>query len=327
MAIPGDHLAILHGAAGGPEVLQAVRQPVPRPGPGEILVRVAAAGVNRHDIGQRRRAPGGERTDVFGLEVAGEVVALGPGVSEWQTGDRVCALVDGGGYAEYAVAPASNALPVPQGFTMAEAAALPEALFTVWYNFFDVGRLQPGERVLIHGGTSGVGSLGIQLLAALDHDVLATCGDARKCAAALRFGARRAIDYRKEDFVAAVLEATGGRGVDVILDMAGGAYAEANLDAIASGGRIVHLSPGTGSFCPPLAKIMAKRACVTGSRLRPVPVETKAKMAAALRRVVWPRLGTRIRPVIDSTFPLAQAADAHRAMERAEHIGKIVLVP
>jgi putative PIG3 family NAD(P)H quinone oxidoreductase len=327
MTLPSDHLVVLHSAAGGPEVLLPVRQPLPAPGEGEILIRVAAAGVNRHDLGQRRRAPGGEHTDVFGLEVAGEVVALGPGVEAWRVGDRVCALVDGGGYAEYAVAPASNTLPVPSGFGMPDAAALPEALFTVWYNFFDVGRLQPGERVLIHGGTSGVGSIGLQLLAALDYEAYATCGDDRKCEAARGFGARVAINYRTADFVAAILEATAGRGVDLVLDMAGGAYAEKNLDALAFGGRIVHLSPGTGNFCPPLAKIMAKRACVTGSRLRPVPVAVKARMATAIARTVWPLLGASVRPVIDATFPLARAADAHRAMERAAHIGKIVLVP
>ncbi len=327
MNLPACHTVVAHSAAGGPEVLELAERPVPAPGTGEILIRVAAAGVNRHDVGQRRRAPGGEHTDVFGLEVAGEVVARGPGVSEWEIGDRVCALVDGGGYAQYAVAPASNTLPLPEGFSLQEAAALPEALFTVWYNCFDVGRLQPGERVLFHGGTSGVGSMGIQVLAALGYEVYATCGDARKCEAARGFGARRAIDYRSEDFVAAVHEATGGRGVDLIIDMAGAAYAEANLDAIAFGGRIVHLSPGTGAFCPPLAKIMLKRACVTGSRLRPVPVETKARMAAELRRIVWPLLGAPVRPVIDSTFPLVQAAEAHRAMERAQHIGKILLLP
>jgi putative PIG3 family NAD(P)H quinone oxidoreductase len=327
MPLPARQLAVLHTAAGGPEVLQPVEQPLPVPGAGEILVRVAAAGVNRHDVGQRRRAPGGERTDVPGLEVAGEVIALGDGVTEWQPGERVCALVDGGGYAQYAVAPAANTLPVPAGFSDLEAAALPEALFTCWYNFFDVGRLQPGEHVLIHGGTSGVGSIGLQLLAALGHEAYATCGDDSKCAAARGFGAKRAINYRTEDFVAVVRAETAGRGVDLVLDMAGGAYAEANLDALAFGGRIVHLSPGSGGFCPPLAKIMAKRACVTGSRLRPVSVADKARMAADLRRVVWPLLGARIRPVIDATFPLAEAAEAHRAMERGAHIGKILLLP
>jgi putative PIG3 family NAD(P)H quinone oxidoreductase len=327
MNLPARHLVVAHSAAGGAEVLKLEERPLPVPHDGEILIRVAAAGVNRHDIGQRKRAPGGEHTDVFGLEVAGEVVALGAGTSEWRIGDRVCAIVDGGGYAQYAAAPGSNTLPAPDGFSLEEAAALPEALFTVWYNCFDVGRLTPGERVLFHGGTSGVGSMGLQVLAALGYEVYATCGDDRKCEAARGFGARRAINYRSEDFVAAIGEATGGRGVDLIIDMAGGAYAEANLDALAFGGRIVHLAPGSGTFCPPLAKIMGKRACVTGSRLRPVPVETKAVMAAELRRVVWPLLGARVRPAIDSTFPLAQAADAHRAMERAQHIGKIVLVP
>jgi putative PIG3 family NAD(P)H quinone oxidoreductase len=327
MPLPARHLAILHTAAGGPDVLQPVEQPLPLPGPGEVLVRVAAAGVNRHDVGQRRRAPGGERTDVPGLEVAGEVVSLGPGAGDWQVGDRVCALVDGGGYAQYATAPAANTLPVPAGLSDLEASALPEALFTCWYNFFEVGRLQPGERVLIHGGTSGVGSIGLQLLAALGHEAYATCGDDRKCAAAQGFGAQRAINYRTEDFVAAVRDATAGRGVDLILDMAGGAYAEANLDALAFGGRIVHLSPGAGGFCPPLAKIMARRAYITGSRLRPVSVADKARMAADLRRVVWPLLGTRIRPAIDSTYPLTEAARAHAAMERAAHIGKILLIP
>jgi putative PIG3 family NAD(P)H quinone oxidoreductase len=327
MPLPSHHLVILHSAAGGPEVLKRAEQPVPSPRAGEILIRVAAAGVNRHDVGQRQRRPGGEHTDVLGLEVAGEVIAVGEGVTEWKRGDRVCALVDGGGYAEYAIAPASNTLPIPAGFTDQEAAALPEALFTVWHNFFDVARLQPGERVLIHGGTSGVGSMAIQLLAALGYEVYATCGDDRKCNAAERFGAVRAINYRTENFVAELREDTEGRGVDVILDMAGVAYATQNLDTIAYGGRIVHLSPGTGTYSPPLAKIMAKRAIITGSRLRPVPVDAKAKIAAALRQEVWPLLGTKIRPVIDSTFPLAEAARAHAAMERGEHIGKLLLLP
>jgi putative PIG3 family NAD(P)H quinone oxidoreductase len=327
MPLPSHHFVIVHSAAGGPDVLQAADQAVPLPRAADILVPVAAAGVNRHDIGQRKRRPGGEHTDVFGLEVAGQIAAIGPGVTQWQVGDRVCALVDGGGYAQYAVAPASNALPIPEGFTDQEAAALPEALFTCWYNFFDVGRLQPGERVLIHGGTSGVGSMGLQLLSALGHEVYATCGDDRKCNAAEGFGAARAINYRDENFIAVIREVTEGQGVDLILDMAGAAFAEKNLDALAYGGRIVHLSPGTGTFCPPLAKIMTKRACITGSRLRPVPIEVKARMAEALQRVVWPLLGTKIRPVVDSTFPLTEAAAAHAAMERAEHIGKILLIP
>lgn len=327
MPLPTHHLVILHSAAGGPEVLKAVEQPLPAPRAGEILVRVAAAGVNRHDVGQRKRRPGGEHTDVLGLEVAGEVAALGAGVSEWREGDRVCAIVDGGGYAQYALAPAGNTLPVPEGFSLDEAAALPEALFTCWYNFFDVGRLAPGERVLIHGGTSGVGSIGLQLLAALGHEAYATCGDDRKCNAAEGFGAVRAINYRDERFVEVIREVTGGRGVDLILDMAGTAYAEQNLDALAFKGRIVHLAPGSGAYSPPLAKIMAKRACITGSRMRPVPVAEKAAIAAELRRVVWPLLGAKIRPVVDSAFPLVEAAAAHAAMERGAHIGKILLRP
>lgn len=326
MQLPTRQTVIAITAAGGPEVLKPVQRPVPVPRDGEVLIRVSVAGINRHDCGQRRGGPAHAHSDVPGLEVAGEIVALGNNAAPWRIGDRVCALVDGGGYAQYAIAPASNTLPLPVGFSAAQAAALPEALFTAWYNFFDVAHLAAGERVLIHGGTSGVGTLAIQMLVALGHEVFATCGDERKCEAAVKLGATRAINYREDDFRPVIEEATGGHGVDVILDMSGGAYAEANLDALAYGGRIVHISGGGGKpFSAPLPKIMRKRAIVTGSLLRPTPVAVKAVVARNLHEKVWPLLGHRIAPIIDSTFALEQASEAHARMERNEHIGKILL--
>jgi len=312
-------------AAGGPEVLQVVEREVPKPAKGEILIRVEAAGINRHDVGQRKNGPNHAKSDVPGLEVAGEIVERGPEADEYSVGQKVCALVDGGGYAQYTIAPASNSLPYPTGFTALEAAAIPEALFTTWYNCFTVANLQPKDRVLIHGGTSGVGTLATQLLTSFGHEVYVTCGDDKKCAFARTLGAKAAINYRTEDFVEVVKRETGGKNVDLIIDMAGGTYASANLDALASGGTVVHLSSGGGSYCPPLAKIMVKSARLTGSRLRPVSIEKKAQMAAEFHAQVWPLLGSKIRPVIDSVFALHEAADAHRAMERNTHIGKIML--
>lgn len=322
---PKTQKVIAITAPGGPEVLQVVERPVPKPGNGEVLIRVEAAGINRHDVGQRKNGPNHAKSDVPGLEVAGEIVECGPEVAGVALGQKVCALVDGGGYAHYAIAPASNTLPHPSGFSALEAAAVPEAVFTVWYNCFTVTSLRPQDRVLIHGGTSGVGTIATQLLAAFGHEVFVTCGDDRKCAFARSLGAKAAINYRTEDFVQIIGRETGGRNVDLIIDMAGGTYASANLDALAAGGTITHLSSGGGQYCPPLAKIMAKSARITGSRLRPVSVEKKAQMAAELREKVWPLLGNKIRPVIDTVFALHEAADAHRAMERNAHIGKIML--
>lgn len=327
--IPFLHTAITISAAGGPEVLSEVSAPTPLPGHGEVLIAVQAAGVNRHDCNQRRRGPSPAHSDVPGLEVAGVVAAVGLGVAPERLGQRVCALTDGGGYAQFATAPATHALPMPEGLSWSEAAALPEAAFTVWHNFFGVARLAAGESVLIHGGTSGVGTLAIQILSALGHPVFVTCGSEEKVAAARRLGASLAMDYRQEDFADAVQAHTTGRGVDVILDMSGGRYSVSNVKALARRGRIVHLSPGEDAALQvPLRALMAKEAVVTGSLLRPLPDAEKTAIAERLRSVVWPLIaGRRVRPVIHQTFALQQAEQAHRAMEEGAHIGKIVLVP
>lgn len=315
--------------AGGPDVLELRARPVPVPGPGEVLVSVEAAGVNRHDVNQRRRGPSAGHSDVPGLEVAGRVVAVGPGVTEFAVGDGVAALTDGGGYADHALAPAACAFAIPEGLGFVEAAALPEALFTVWHNFFGVAALGPGETVLIHGGTSGVGIIAIQLLSALGHPVLVTCGSAEKCAAARDLGAAAAFDYHADDLATTILAATDGRGVDVVLDMSGGRHTAASLAALARGGRIVHLSPGDGAdFVAPLRAIMAKEARITGSLLRPLPEREKAAVADALRKVAWPLVAAgEVRPVIHRVLPLAAAAEAHALMEEGRHVGKIVLAP
>lgn len=315
-------------AAGGPEVLQPRLEAMPQCGSQQVLIEVSAAGVNRHDVNQRRRGPDAHHSDIPGLEVAGRIVAVGAKVSQHTLGDAVCALIDGGGYARYAVADEALTLPVPAGMTMTEASALPEALFTTWHNFFDVARLRAGERVLIHGGTSGVGSVAIQLLRAFGHEVYATCGTDEKCATARSLGARDAFNYRTDDFARRTLEATGQRGVDVILDMAGAVHAGANILALARRGRIVHLSPGGGAEMRfPLRALMQKEGVVTGSLLRPLPLDEKAVIAAALADKVWSRLGTQIRPMISCTLPLAQAAQAHQRLEEGDAAGKIVLLP
>ncbi|MGE0801365.1 MAG: NAD(P)H-quinone oxidoreductase [Lautropia sp.] len=330
-AATAEDTAIFITAPGGPEVLQPRRIARPVPTGDAVLIRVAAAGVNRHDCGQRRRGPVPAHSDIPGLEVAGTIAALGDALGDaggWRVGDRVCALTDGGGYATHALAPAGHVLPIPDGFDFVRAAALPEALFTVWFNIFELGRLGPGESVLIHGGTSGVGTIGIQLLGALGHPVMVTCGSAAKCRVALDLGARAAWNYRSDDFVAGVRAATAGRGVDAILDMAGGRYSERNLEALAHGGRILHLSPGDGGrFDAPLQLVMAKQAIVTGSRLRPLPADRKTGIARKLRARVWPLLGQRIEPVIASVRPLAEAAAAHAEMEGGDLIGKLILTP
>lgn len=325
--LPPRQTVIRITAPGGPEVLLPESQPVPQPRDGDILIAVRAAGVNRHDCNQRGRGPSPDHSDVPGLEVAGEVVAVGRGVAPGWLGQRVCALTDGGGYAPFAIAQAAQALPVPEGLDWVQAAALPEAAFTLWHNFFGVARLAAGESVLLHGGTSGVGTLAIQVLTALGHPVYATCGSPDKVAAARRLGARDAVDYRREDFVSVLRERTAGRGVDVILDMSGGRYSTQNVDLLARRGRLVHLSPGAGAlFQAPLRAIMAKEAVVTGSLLRPLPNAEKAAIAERLRVVVWPLIAEgRVRPVVHRVFPLAQAAEAHRVMEAGEHIGKLVL--
>jgi NADPH:quinone reductase len=326
--IPPVQTVIRISAAGGPEVLVQVNAPTPHPKHGEVLIAVQAAGVNRHDCNQRRRGPSPAHSDVPGLEVAGPVVAVGPGVAPEWVGQRVCALTDGGGYAQFATAPAAHVLPVPEGLSWSEAAALPEAAFTVWHNFYCVARLAAGESVLIHGGSSGVGSLAIQILSALGHPVFVTCGSDEKVAAARRLGATLAMDYRHEDFSGAVQEHTAGRGVDVILDMSGGQYSVSNVNALARRGRIVHLSPGEGADLQvPLRALMAKEAVVTGSLLRPLPDAEKTAIAERLRVVLWPLIARRrVCPVIHETFALRHAEDAHRAMEEGAHIGKILLI-
>ena len=327
--LPATMTAIEIAEPGGPDVLRPAERPTPEPGLGEVLVKVAAAGVNRPDVLQRKGGypPPPGASDIPGLEIAGTVVALGPGAGRWRIGDRVCGLVTGGGYAEYCAVPTVQCLPVPAEFDMVKAAALPETFFTVWTNVFQRGRLEGGERFLVHGGSSGIGTTAIQIAHARGARVFATAGSAEKCAACERLGAERAINYRDEDFVAVVKELTGGEGVDVILDMVGGDYIARNVAALRTGGRLVYIAFLGGSkveldFLP----IMLKRATITGSTLRPRGVEEKGVIAGELEREVWPLLDSgRIGPVIDSTFPLAQAADAHRRIDAAEHIGKIVL--
>jgi putative PIG3 family NAD(P)H quinone oxidoreductase len=314
---------------GGPEVLWLADGPVPRPGPREVLIRVAAAGVNRPDLLQRAGSypPPPGASPVLGLEVAGTIAALGGEVADWREGDSVCALVPGGGYAEYCLAPAPHCLPVPRGLSMVEAAGLPETFFTVWSNVFDRGRLQPGESFLVHGGSSGIGTTAIQLAHAFSARVFATAGSPEKCAVCTELGAERAIDYRREDFTAIVKEATEGRGVDVILDMVGGPYVEKNLRALAVEGRLVQIAFLQGSKVTlDLVHLMMRRQTITGSTLRPRSVADKAAIARALREKVWPLIeAKRVRPVIDRSFPLAEAAEAHRLMQSSAHIGKIIL--
>ncbi|KGM34376.1 NAD(P)H-quinone oxidoreductase [Inquilinus limosus] len=328
--LPETMTAIVIEAPGGPEVLKPATLPVPAPGAGEILVKVEAAGVNRPDVLQRRGMynPPPGASPLPGLEVAGTVAALGPDVSGWSVGDPVCALVAGGGYAEYCVAPAPQCLPVPKGLSAAEAAGLPETFFTVWTNVVDRGRLQPGERFLVHGGSSGIGTTAIQLAKARGATVFATAGSAEKCRACLDLGADVAIDYREQDFLAVVKDKTGGRGVDLILDMVGGDYVARNIDALAVDGRQVSIAFLKGSKVEiDLQKVMAKRLTLTGSTLRPRSVAEKGAIAAALKAEAWPLIEAgRIRPVIHATFPLARASEAHALMESSAHVGKIVLL-
>jgi putative PIG3 family NAD(P)H quinone oxidoreductase len=318
---------------GGPGVLVPGRRPLPVPGPGEVLIEVAAAGVNRPDVLQREGnyAPPPGTTDIPGLEIAGTVVALGgKGGGEagrWQVGDQVCALVAGGGYAEYCVAPAPQCLPVPAGFDAVRAAAVPETYFTVWTNVFERGRLQSGERFLVHGGSSGIGTTAIQLAHAFGARVFATAGSADKCRACEELGAERGIDYREEDFVSVIRDLTGGDGVDLILDMVGGDYIQRNISALAVEGRLVQIAFLRGAKAEiNFAPVMLKRLTVTGSTLRPRSVEQKAAIAAALTEKVWPLLDSgQVGPVVHATFPLAEAAKAHELMDSSAHIGKIVL--
>jgi putative PIG3 family NAD(P)H quinone oxidoreductase len=314
---------------GGPEVLTLGERPDPEPGTGDVLIRVAAAGVNRPDVLQRRGAypPPTGASDIPGLEVAGTVAAVGAGVDGWRIGDAVCALVSGGGYATMCVVPAPQCLRVPASLDLIAAAAIPETFFTVWTNVFDRGRLQTGETALFHGGTSGIGTTAIQLAAARGATVFATAGSDEKVQACEALGARRAINYRTEDFVDIVRDVTGGRGVDLILDIMGGSYVNRNLAALAVDGRLVQIGlMGGESASVDLRRVLGRRLTLTGSTLRPRSIEEKGQIAAALAREVWPLLEAgQVKPIVYRTFPLAEAAAAHRLMESSEHIGKIVL--
>lgn len=328
-AVPLEMPVVEIAAPGGPEQLKLAKRPVPKPGDEEVLVKVAAAGVNRPDVMQRqgRYPPPPGASDLPGLEIAGEIVALGAKVSGLVVGDQVTALLPGGGYAAYAVAAAPLCLPVPNGLSMVEAAAIPETFFTVWTNLFDRGRCKAGDTVLIHGGTSGIGTTAIQLAHAWGARVFATAGSDEKARACERFGAVRGIDYRTEDFVEVIREATGGYGIDVTLDIVAGTYVPRNLEIAALEGRIVVISLLGGSRSEiNLGLILAKRLTLTGSTLRARTVAQKAAVAEGVRHNVWPLLSAgRVRPIIYATFPLADASAAHRLMETSNHIGKIVL--
>jgi NADPH:quinone reductase len=328
-AIPNSMTAVVVQQSGGPESLLVVERPVPRPGCGDVLIKIAAAGVNGADLLQRRgHYPLREgTTDVLGLESSGEVAAVGEGVREWKVGDAVCALLVGGGYAQYCVTPAVQCLPVPRGLTTVQAAALPEVVFTVWSNVFEIGALRPGETLLVHGGASGIGTTAIQLARALGSRVFATAGSSEKCRRVEDLGAARGIDYKQDDFVSVIAQETGGAGADVILDMVGGSYLQRDLAALAPGGRLVMISHKQGSKVElDCGLIQSKNLTVTGSGLRWRPVTEKGRLAAAVRKAVWPLIEEgRVRPVIDSTFPLPDARKAHERMECGLHIGKVLL--
>lgn len=328
MKLPAQMDAIDPAEAGGPEVLRLVRRPVPAPGESEILIKVAAAGVNRPDVVQRRGLypPPPGAPSIMGLEVAGTVVAAGEGAG-LAVGARVCALIAGGGYAEYALAPAGQCLIVPDGLSMVEAAALPETLFTVWSNLFERGFARDGETALIHGGTSGIGTMAIALCALFDVKAIVTCGSDDKCRRAEQLGAAHAINYATADFVAEVKRLTGGRGADIVLDMVGGDYLPRNLDCLAEDGRHVSIAVQRGATAEiNLFRIMQRRLTLTGALLRPRPAAFKTLLRDEIAREVWPFVAEgRLRPVIDRVFPLAEAAEAHRRMEGGEHVGKIVL--
>ena len=327
--MPDTMTAVEITSPGGPEVLKACTRPVPQPRDGEVLIEVHAAGINRPDVFQRKGHydPPLGAPDIPGLEVAGRVVAVGPGVSEWKEGDEVCALVAGGGYAEFCTVHETNALPLPRSLTLVEGAGIPETTFTVWHNVFQRGLLRPGEWLLIHGGTSGIGTTAIQLAKAFGALVAVTAGSDEKCAAAKRLGADLTVNYKTEDFVKAVKDATGGHGADVILDMVGGDYTNRNLGAAAEDGRIVQISTLAGPVAKiDLRKVMAKRLTLTGSTLRGRPVAFKAELARTIEEAVWPLIEqARYKPVIDKLFPLEEVVAAHERIDGGEHIGKIIL--
>jgi putative PIG3 family NAD(P)H quinone oxidoreductase len=327
--LPETMIAIDPDAPGGPEVLQPVERPVPRPAEGEVLIKVAAAGVNRPDVLQRKGGypPPPGAPSIPGLEVAGQVVAANGLAEEALIGQPVCALVAGGGYAEYAVAPAGSCLIVPEALTMVEAAAMPETLFTVWVNLFERAFVGDGDAVLLHGGTSGIGTMAIGLAKLFGLRMIVTCGSDEKCARARELGAERAINYKTQDFVAEVKAATGGEGVQAVIDMVGGDYLPRNLQCLAEEGRHVSIAVQRGATAEiPIFDIMRRRLTLTGSTLRPRSKEFKQLVADELDRMVWPHVAAgRLKPVIDSTFPLAEAAKAHARMDSGEHVGKIVL--
>lgn len=328
--LPAQMTVVAISKPGGPEVLVPETRALPIPGPGEILVKVAAAGVNRPDVAQRSGSypPPPGASDLPGLEIAGEVVALGEGAKH-EIGDKVMSLVAGGGYAQYCIAQDAQAMTVPPSLSMQEAGAIPETLMTVWHNVFERGALKAGETLLIHGGSSGIGTMAIQLAKAFGAKVIVTVGSQDKADACLKLGADHAVNYKTEDFVEAVKKATGGNGANVILDMVGGDYIDRNYDAAAVEGRIVQIAflSGTPKATANFAKLMVKRLHHTGSTLRPRSNADKAAMVAAIEAKVLPLLREgRVKPLMDSTFPLEKAADAHRRMETSEHIGKIVLV-
>jgi NADPH2:quinone reductase len=327
--LPAQMTVVAISKPGGPEVLVPETRTVPAPGPGEILIKVSAAGVNRPDVSQRSGSypPPPGASDLPGLEVSGEVVALGAGATKHKIGDKVMSLVAGGGYAQYCIAQDAQAMAVPQALSMTEAGAIPETLMTVWHNVFERGALASGETLLIHGGSSGIGTMAIQLAKAFGSKVIVTVGSKDKADACLKLGADRAINYKTEDFVAEVKAATSGAGANVILDMVGGEYVERNYDAAAIDGRVVQIAfLGGPKATVNFAKLMVKRLHHTGSTLRPRSNADKAAMVRAIEAKVMPLLREgRVKPLMDSTFPLQKAADAHRRMESGEHIGKIVL--
>jgi len=329
VSIPVRMTAIEIAGPGGPEVLRAVERPVPQPSSGEVLVRVDAAGVNRPDVLQRLGTypPPHGASDIPGLEIAGTIVSVHADAKRWRPGDRICALVSGGGYAEYCTAPAVQCLPIPDRMDVVSAAAIPETFFTVWTNLFQRGGLRPGECVLVHGGTSGIGTTAIQLARAYGSVVFATAGSDVKTAACRRLGAAVAIDYHTEDFVDAIRRETSNAGVDVVLDIVGGDYFGRNLECLAMNGRLVQVGLlGGGRAQIDLSRLLHRRLTVTGSTLRARTVEEKGALARDVEANVWPLLADgRVAPIIDRTFPLRAAADAHRRMESSEHIGKIVL--
>ena len=322
-------LAIEIRTPGGPEVLTPVERPRPVAGAEEVLIRVSAAGLNRPDVMQRqgRYPPPPGASDIPGLEVAGTIEEVGPGVREWRRGDEVCALVSGGGYAEYCTAPVPQCLPIPRGLGLIQAAGIPETTFTVWTNVFERGRLVRGESVLIHGGSSGIGTTAIQLAKAFGARVFATAGSAGKCAACEALGAERAINYKEVDFTAAIREATNGRGVDLILDMVGGEYLQRNLDTLAIDGRLVEIGVLGGAKAQiNVMPVLQRRLTITGSTLRARSVAEKGAIARAVQAVVWPLFESgAVRVLVHATFPLRDAAEAHRVMESSAHVGKLIL--